>query len=114
MQIIFSKSAFIIAGITFFFALIAYVIGYFMSGSGSFLHIPIIQGVLLAGIVLSIVAVASILFIIFVLKSKYILIGYLILTIGGCIVVAGSFYAKEELSEYVKSSNRQKKDRNYE
>jgi hypothetical protein len=56
---------------------------------------------LYAPMVLLIAVIASCLFIILVLKSKYILIGYLILTIGGCILIIGAVFGPDRLSDYI-------------
>jgi len=113
MEIMFSKNTFIIMGITYVILLIAFVIGYNLPQK-SFIAIPALGGVIATVIVLPFVTIAGSLFIVYALKSKNTLIGYLILAIGSYILVYGAVFAVEKMSDLVRirgrSEERQKQN----
>ena len=100
-------------GITYVILLIAFVIGYNLPQK-SFIAIPVLGGVITTVMVLPFVTVAGSLFIVYVLKSKNTLIGYLILAIGSYILVYGAVFAVGKMSDYVRikrhSEERQKQN----
>ena len=100
-------------GITYVILLIAFVIGYNLPQK-SFIAIPALGGVIATVIVLPFVTIAGSLFIVYALKSKNTLIGYLILAIGSYILVYGAVFAVEKMSDHVRirrrSEERQKQN----
>jgi hypothetical protein len=106
MKLIFSKNAFIIAGITYLIIIAAYVIGVLLPTGNGFLALSRKNtAIMLTVLVSPFVVGISILSIIVCLKSKYVVIGYLILTIGVSGIAGGTIFAISKLIN--NSHNRQ-------
>jgi len=101
MKNIFSKSAIIIAGVTFFLLAVAYLIGLNVKTSNGFLALPRkVDAAILALLVSPFVIGLSIIYISVWLKSRHVLAGYLILTVVVCGVVIGTAFTINKLIHY--------------
>ena len=99
MQLLFSKSALLIAGITYLIVIIVFAIGWFIPAGGGFLSFPRKSvATALAVLALIPVIIVSVLYIILYIKSSHVLIGYLVLTVGIIGVVGGTVFAIERIT----------------
>jgi len=96
---IFSKNALALAGITFFLLAAAYFIGLNVNVGNGFLALPRqVDGMIMALFASPFVVGLNIVYISVRLKSKHVLIGYLLLTVVASGVACGAAFAINKLS----------------
>jgi len=98
MRNIFSKRTFVIAGITYFLIAVAYLIGLTVKMGNGFLALPRrVDATMLALLVTPFVVGLSIVYILVWIKSRHVLIGYLILTVVVSGVAGGTVFTINKL-----------------
>jgi len=107
---IFSRKAFIIAGISYALVILVYFIGYVTHSGGGFIDFgPSFSGIVLSALAAPFIIIGKSIYIIVKKQNiKYVLVGYLILTVGVGGISIGSVITVNRYQEIIRIQQRQK------